>query len=246
MTTNEGTPTMPTIEPHRTLAELVTAHPELASPLDALGLDFCCGGQRRLDVAVAAAGLDLAAVSTQLEATAPKAAAGAEPEWQGMDGLVDHLETTHHAYLRAALPRLAALADKVAGVHGANHPELDELAALVHEIRADLEPHLDTEEQVLFPMIRGLAAAMPTSSSGSLDDSLRLMLDEHDRVGELLAGIRTVTGEYRVPDDGCASYRALYAELAELEADTHVHVHKENNELFPMARQAEDARMAAT
>ena len=35
------------------------------------------------------------------------------------------------------------------------------------------------------------------------------------------------------PADGCASYQALYEGLAELEADTHLHVHKENNVLFP-------------
>lgn len=238
---------MSNIQPHRTLAELVTTRPELAAPLDALGLDFCCGGQRRLDEAVAEAGLDLDAVTAELSATAPKTAAGAEPEWEGMTGLVDHLESTHHAYLSVALPRLAALADKVAAVHGANHPELVEVASLVREIRADLEPHLDKEEQVLFPMIRELAAATtaPTFHCGSLANPVRVMLDDHDRVGELLAAIRAATGQYRVPDDGCGSYHALYSGLAELEADTHLHVHKENNELFPMVLEAENALTAA-
>lgn len=31
----------------------------------------------------------------------------------------------------------------------------------------------------------------------------------------------------------CASYRSLYERLAHLEADTHRHVHLENNVLFP-------------
>ena len=59
------------------------------------------------------------------------------------------------------------------------------------------------------------------------------MLAEHDTAGDLLAQLRTLTGGYVVPDDGCASYQALYDGLAELEADTHLHVHKENNVLFP-------------
>ena len=103
------------------------------------------------------------------------------------------------------------------------------------ELRADLEPHLDKEEQVLFPMIRQLAGAQPASTfyAGSLVEPIAVLLSEHDRVGELLAQLRVLTHGYEVPADGCASYRACYEALAELEADTHMHVHKENNLLFP-------------
>lgn len=233
---------MQTVEPESILADLVIAHPEIAPRLDALGLDYCCGGQRRLSEAVHAAGLDLDIIRTYLNATPLSPVSEADREWDGIDGLVDHLETTHHAYLREALPRLAALADKVAGVHGGNHPELATVAGLVHEIRADLEPHLLREEQVLFPMIRHLAGAnsTPTFHCGSLSNPISVMLSEHDNVGDLLAQLRASTHGYQVPTDGCASYQALYAGLSQLEADTHMHVHKENNLLFPAVLEAEN------
>ncbi len=238
---------MLTLKPDTTLAELVTAHPELASRFDALGLDYCCGGQQLLTDAVGAAGLDLDVITAELQATPLQAGADAGPGWDGIDGLVDHLEATHHAYLHDALPRLTALADKVAGVHGANHPELARVAELVHEMQEELEPHLRKEEQVLFPMIRELAAASAASEfpCGSLVDPIRVMLGEHDSVGELLASLRAATDQYRVPDDGCGSYHALYSGLAELEADTHLHVHKENNELFPLVLETERTMTAA-
>ncbi len=237
---------MLTIESGTTLAQLVTAHPELASRFDALGLDYCCGGQRSLTDAVGAAGLDLDAITAELRATPPRVGADVGSQWDGIDGLVDHLEATHHAYLREALPRLVTLADKVANVHGSNHPELIAVAELVHELRADLEPHLLEEEQVVFPMIRELAAvsAAPTSHRSSLVDAVRVLAGEHDNVGELLAALRAAADDYRVPDDGCGSYHALYAGLAELEADTHLHVHKENNELFPLVLETERALTA--
>ncbi len=232
---------MSTIESNVTLADLVIARPELAPRLDALGLDYCCGGRTSLASAVTAAGLNLAAITAELDAVPPTPVSSSD--WVGIDGLVDHLEATHHSYLKEALPRLEALADKVAGVHGANHPELVTLAKLVHEIRADLEPHLLKEEQVLFPMIRELATASATPSfhCGSLANPISVMLSEHDAVGDLLADIRSCTSDYEVPADGCASYVALYAGLAELEADTHLHVHKENNMLFPAVFEAEQA-----
>ena len=83
---------------------------------------------------------------------------------------------------------------------------------------------------------------MPGRSPGTRPESVtahdlggpvRVMLVEHDRAGELLARLRSLTDGYVAPADGCASYRALYDGLAALEADTHLHVHKENNVLFP-------------
>lgn len=237
---------MDLIDSDLTLASLVTQRPELATHLNALGLDFCCGGQRRLVDAVDEGGLDLAETVTTLQAV-PVAAAGSSESDAGnwntlsMVELVDHLESTHHVYLRDALVRIDAVAEKVAGVHGERHPELADVLGTFRELRADLEPHLMKEEQVLFPMIRELETATesPSFHCGTLRNPISVMASEHDRAGELLARLRSLTDAYTVPDDGCASYQLLYSGLAELEADTHLHVHKENNLLFPKAIEAE-------
>jgi regulator of cell morphogenesis and NO signaling len=222
-----------------TLAELVSAHPGAARVLERHHLDYCCGGADRLAAACAERGVDPASVLDELTALGPEAT----PDWAAMGPaeLVDHLEATHHRYLKEELPRLTALVDKVAGVHGDRHPELRDVQRTSAELRADLEPHLMKEEQVLFPMIRELdgATTAPSFHCGTLQNPIRMMLMEHDRAGELLARLRELTSGYQVPDDGCASYQALYAGLAELELDTHQHVHKENNLLFPAVLERE-------
>jgi regulator of cell morphogenesis and NO signaling len=127
-------------------------------------------------------------------------------------------------------------------VHGRNHPELHEVAAAFEELRSDLEPHMLKEERVLFPMIWELASAneqRPAFHCGSLRNPISVMLIEHDRAGELLVRLRELTQGYAPPADGCASYEACYRALSELEADTHLHIHKENNLLFPMVVQME-------
>jgi regulator of cell morphogenesis and NO signaling len=234
---------MNSIDPNATLAALVTAHPALATVFGSLGLDYCCGGRRTLADAVASGGLDLDTVLAGLASEAETEPVVDAEDWTAMppSALVDHLEATHHAYLREALPRATALADKVASVHAERHPELNLVARLVADVRAELEPHLLKEERILFPMIRELGASTPTPQfhCGSLANPIRVMEFEHDRAGELLAQLRAATSGYAVPDDGCASYHALYIALAELEADTHLHVHKENNLLFPAVLAAE-------
>ncbi len=219
---------------HTTLAAIVTAQPSLARELETRGLDYCCGGAATLADSCRANDLDVDTVLAELTAVNVD---GATPAWatMGVVELVDHLESTHHQYLWAELPRLSTLADKVVSVHAERHPELAEIAACYATLRADLEPHLTNEEHVLFPLVRELASAEmePTFHCGVLSNPISALLAEHDIVGELLARLRELTNGYQTPTDGCASYAALFTGLAELEADTHLHVHKENNVLFP-------------
>jgi regulator of cell morphogenesis and NO signaling len=217
----------------RTLGDLVAEVPGRASVLERLGLDYCCHGDRSVADACATAGLDPAAVVAELDQPAPAAAQAEHPT--DPSALVDHIEATHHAYLHAELPALEALAGKVADVHGARHAELADVRRLVAALRADLEPHLLKEERVLFPAIRALTTGAREFPFGTVENPIRMMRVEHDQAGDLLAELRTVTGGYTVPDDGCASYRSLYERLVVLESDTHVHIHLENNVLFPEA-----------
>lgn len=231
---------MTTIDRTTTLAALVDDRPELAPLLERLELDYCCGGARSLEDACAAAGLDLDSTTCELA----EFAGPSEPaEWVDLDpgALCDHIESTHHVYLTAALPRLHDLVDRVVGVHGERHPELLDVQRTFRELRADLEPHLVKEERILFPMIRTLETAedTPEFHCGSVRNPIGVMCFEHERAGELLGELRGITGGWATPDDGCASYSLLYRGLAELEADTHLHIHKENNVLFPAAVEQE-------
>lgn len=240
---------MTKIDVSTTLAEAVDAFPQLAREFERRGLDYCCGGQRSLGDACTLAGLDPAATIAELAAVDPTAGGTAESaEWTSMtaDVLVDHIEATHHRYLWDEMPRITALVDKIVSVHGGRHAELKEIESCFASVCADLGPHMLKEEQVLFPMIRELATSteVPTFHCGSLRNPISVMLTEHDAVGDLLAKLRLLTGGYTSPADGCATYAACFAAMAEFEADTHLHIHKENNVLFPLVTRLEAERAA--
>ncbi len=160
-----------------------------------------------------------------------------------LTAMADELEATHHAHLRAVLPEIHNRAAILADTHATRHPELAPLAALVQELRAELEPHLVTEEQVLFPFARQLDGAdtMPRFPCGSVRNPIGVMMAEHDRTGELLARMRAATAGYVAHGDAPAGIQHLYQDLSELEADTLAHIHKENHGLFPAAMAAERA-----
>jgi regulator of cell morphogenesis and NO signaling len=225
------------IDPSMTLGDIVTMRPSLAADLERRGLDYCCHGGRTLADAAREAGLEAQTVADELSAAHVGESAA---DWAslGVVDLVEHIEIVHHRYLWAELPRITALVDMIVTVHGERHPELAEVQRLYNELRSDLEPHLTREEQELFPMIRHLDATAggPDSHDPAIVAQIEVLAAEHETVGDLLDELHRVTSGYTTPADGCASYAACYRALAVLEADTHLHVHKENNLLFPAAR----------
>ncbi|KAA0236267.1 MAG: Iron-sulfur cluster repair protein YtfE [Acidimicrobiales bacterium] len=239
---------MSTLDPDTVVSSLVTERPSRATVLDALGIDYCCNGHRTVVQACASAGIGVAELRDALQnhdASSDEADTEVSAAWATMriGELTDHIEGVHHTYTHETMPRLGSLADKVVGVHGDRHPELSEIQGAYQALRSELESHLMKEERVLFPMCRELDSAegTPEFHCGTLQNPIRVMGQEHDVAGELLARLRRLSSDYTPPDDACESYRALYAGLEELEADLHLHIHKESNVLFPavLAREAE-------
>ncbi len=231
-------PTSGAIDPLEStpLAEIANLASGVPALLESFGLDYCCHGDDLLGAACTAAAVDPNEVLRELHSLL-EAPATDENDWMHLDpsALTVHIESVHHAYLHEALPRLDALLDKVTSVHSDRHPELHELRSLFRQLRADLTPHLAKEEQVLFPRIRELSADGRPGEfhCGSLQAPISVMMSEHELDGDLLAELHSVSRGWMVPADGCASYHALFEGLAELERDTHLHIHKENNVLFP-------------
>ncbi len=232
---------MEAISPDTHVADLVLAEPSRARILEQLGIDYCCGGRKSLAVACQTRGLDpeqvIAALTEQRDNDTD------ETDWTAasLRQLVDHIVQAHHGYLRKELPALGTLIAKVAARHGAGHPELHDVAAIYDELAAELTQHLAKEEQILFPMCTALEAGEGMRAA-VIDQPINVMLHEHDGVAHALNRIHTLTGGYRPPTAACNSYRAMLARLATLETDTHLHVHEENNILFPRALQLASAR----
>jgi regulator of cell morphogenesis and NO signaling len=232
-----------TIDPEATVATLVLEQPGRARVFERFAIDYCCGGKVPLRAACEERGLDVGLVLDAL-AESPRAETDwAETDWAAasLEALCTHIVDHHHAYLREELPPLAALTEKVARAHGDRHPELDNVAAIFAVLRAELESHMEKEEQLLFPACVALERRTETGLPFSVDAPIAAMVHEHDEVGAALERLRDLTGGYSPPGDACNSYRAMLDRLESLERDTHEHVHEENNILFPRAAALERA-----
>jgi len=221
------------------VGDLAVEMPLSIRVFEAWKIDYCCGGRTPLPDAVAGAGktIDEFLAALDILTDIPS------QDWSGdtLTTMAANIVSTYHGYTREELQLLEPLAQKVLDVHGDRRPELTDVLALLVALRDDMLPHMLKEEQILFPYVTQLEAGnAPTPFFGTVKNPVRKMMAEHDRVGELLASLRSVTDDYTPPESACFSYRELYRRLSDFEQRTHEHIHLENNLYFPRAVALED------
>lgn len=231
---------MESIQLDETVGAIVTRQPQLSRIFEDFGIDYCCGGKVPLGEACRKEGLDPQQVLARLEverAHTSAAPPSVDAAAMSLTQLADHIEQTHHVYLRSELPRLMMMAEKVANVHGAHDPRLPAVRDTVGALVAELSSHMMKEEHILFPMIRQMEMnpAAAADSAAMIAGPIRQMEVEHDMAGLGLERLTQLTDGYTAPEWACNTYRAFLDGLRRFEGDLHQHIHKENNVLFPRA-----------
>jgi regulator of cell morphogenesis and NO signaling len=226
---------------NETVGDVVARDYRAADVFEKYGIDFCCGGNVSVTEACRQRGVALQELQRELGTVLaePKDPAEDYGTWELHD-LATHIEKTHHAYLKENMATLAAYAEKIAQVHGPNHPEVIKISVIFQKMAADLTAHLREEEEVLFPAIRKAVAMKKEGAASAKDleamrETLATLTHEHDAVGEAIHEIRHLAKDYTVPEDACNTFMVTYRKLKEFEDDLHKHVHLENNILFPKA-----------
>lgn len=234
-----------TIDATTAVGELVLKAPGATRILERWNIDYSRTGALTLQQACESSGIDTSNMIASLNAAlAPKAE---QPDWNvvPLRQLIRHILENHHLYTRQECDALQELSKKVATRHGETHPETIKLAGMVYELAQELLQHMYKEEQILFPYVEALDAAIETGDPrpmpffGTAMNPIRMMMAEHEMVDVMLAQMRALTGDYELPEDACLSYTALYRRLQDLDADVQLHVYLENEILFPRTLQAE-------
>jgi regulator of cell morphogenesis and NO signaling len=233
-----------------TVADIAAGSLNAVRVFERLGIDYCCGGKRPLADVCQERGIDAAAIQAELEA-ANQTAAGEDRDWKTatLRELAAHIVDTHHGYLKRELQPLHDRLAKVYRVYNERYgPTFAGLPEVFADLRAEMEMHMRKEEMVLFPAIEKIESAvqaggpLPPSPFGTVANPIRMMEMEHESAGNALAEIRRITRDFEVPDYACVTFRALMSGLEELERDLHLHIHLENNILFPRAVELERSR----
>lgn len=224
------------------VGELVAEDYRTASVFKANKIDFCCRGNRSIGEACEQNSIEPNKLIEQLtEVSSVGEASATNYESWPLDLLVDYIEKKHHRYVESKIPEIKAFLEKIKTVHGSRHPELIEIQELFAQSAGDLTAHMKKEEFILFPFIRKMEKAHQLNQRlihpnfESVESPINMMKQEHDNEGVRFRKIRELTNDYSVPEDACTTYKVSFAMLEEFENDLHLHIHLENNILFPKA-----------
>ena len=224
------------------VGQVVATDYRAAAVFQKFGIDFCCKGNISIAEVCEAKNIDSKSLIQDL-VLALKQTDQATTDFNvwPLDLLADYIEKKHHRYVEEKIQQIKPYLAKIVSVHGVRHPELAEVESLFRQTAGELTAHMKKEEFILFPFIRKMAKAEHDHVSidrphfSTVENPVDMMKHEHQAEGERFEKIAALTGVYTPPPDACNTYRVAFALLQEFEADLHLHIHLENNILFPKA-----------
>ncbi len=230
----------------KTIGQIVADDYRSAAVFAKFGIDFCCNGNRGIEEACAQKKVDVGELRKKLEIALTETTAETTDykSWP-LDLLADYIEKKHHRYVEERIPVLTQYLHKINKVHGARHPELQEIHDHFVASGGELAMHMKKEELVLFPYIRKMIKAKLSGENlkeprfGTVKNPIQTMMHEHDNEGERFRQIEALSDNYTPPKDACNTYNVAFALLKEFQDDLHLHIHLENNILFPRAEELE-------
>ncbi|NGT47956.1 iron-sulfur cluster repair di-iron protein [Clostridium perfringens] len=220
------------------LGEVVTVYPAVVKKFNDMELDYCCGGSKSLEVALKEKGVDVDKFIEDLnkEFKEFKFENSQYVDWRekSSEELISHIVETHHGETFRLLKEIDPLMVKVFRVHFSHDLELlMKVHSLFGKLKCELEEHLLKEENILFPLMIKYDKAKDEKEKKEIEEDIRIIVNEHEAAGDILKELAEVTDDYKVPEWGCISFKLLYDYLHDLEKDLFIHIHKENNILFP-------------
>jgi regulator of cell morphogenesis and NO signaling len=241
---NKGVFEMQVQKEHK-IGETVAKNFRASRVFESYGLDFCCGGKKSIEAACKEKSIDTVKVLADLAQVEDVNDINAHfANWEP-DFLAEYIINNHHTYVTNSVSTIEHHLDKVVNAHGERHPEAAMVQSLFTELKTELLNHMAKEEKMLFPYIKKMCFAikntidMPAAPFGTVENPIKVMEAEHDNAGNIMRQINTLTNSYTPPADACTTFKVLYNELMEFENDLHMHVHLENNILFPKAAELE-------
>jgi regulator of cell morphogenesis and NO signaling len=228
-----------------TLGEIVKKNYKAAAVFERFTLDFCCRGNQNFTDACKAGKIEPSVIINELNRLESEQEHGVVFDTWPLDMLIDYIIKRHHTYVEEKTPLIKSYLHKICEVHGARHPELQKVREIFFEIGGELAIHMKKEELILFPFIKKLSQAnntkTPVTSSlfGSVSNPVDMMKEDHAVEGDKFRRLAALTNNYLIPADACNTFAVTYQFLDEFEKDLHLHIHLENNILFPKAIQLE-------
>lgn len=229
------------ITPETSLGEIVKNNFRAIRVLEKYNLDYCCGGKKLFSNICTEKGLNAEEITKELAKIENEYVSDKFNFWP-MSFLCDYIKVNHHDYLRRVFPVISQHIDKVVNAHGERFDYLPQLKEVFEKIREELLSHMEKEERVLFPYISGmdkLYRGVSFPPFGNVETPISVLIREHEEAGGDIELLKQITNNFTPPENACTTFKVTFNELDEFYRDLKIHIHLENNILFPKAIEIE-------
>jgi regulator of cell morphogenesis and NO signaling len=209
-------------------------------------VDFYCEGKRTLSETCAEMGLDVKIIVDEINSIDSEIN-GDLPKFNDMNltDLSNYIVDKHHSYVKKTLQSLENNLYAPAEIKN-DSPNFTSLRNQFDLLKVDLKNHSSKEENILFPYIKYLEECKKsddkpkTTSFGNISNPINVLESEHKTVRDILTKIKELTQNYSLLEKLSAVQKSVYTKFKEFELDLHIHIHLEDNLLFPKAIELEN------
>lgn len=229
------------ITPDTSLGEIVKNNFRAIRVLEKYNLDYCCGGKKLLSIVCSEKGLSPESITEELSKIEGEYVSEKFNFWPA-SFLCIYIVINHHDYLRRVLPVISAHIEKVVNAHGERFDYLPELKKVFARVQDELLSHMEKEEKILFPYICKMQESGNSNTYppfGKVDTPISVLIREHEEAGDEIETLKILTNNFTPPQNACTTFKVTFQELEEFYKDLKIHIHLENNILFPKAIEME-------
>jgi regulator of cell morphogenesis and NO signaling len=218
-----------------TVDSIVTRNLEAAKIFSAYGIEFCSGERRTLENACIEQNVSVTSLLEELSDL--KAGSGTLPDFNCMsiDALAVYVESIHHRYTDKKVVFIRHSIERLLRQHPNNEDQLTRLKNAFEVLAIHLRIHMRQEEFLIFPYIKSMVKKRIAVSRifRSIQEPLSAMHSDHDHEIQTFKLLNaSMVGK---PQKDFYGYKVTYSSIKELEMDLKIHMHLENNVLFPRA-----------
>lgn len=224
--------------PNKKLSDVINLNVRAIAVFDKYNFDYCFNGNRSIQDACKEKNLDISILINELKEISDEFQLDKFSEWW-LDFLIDYILNNHHQYIHKMIPVISDFSEKISDKYGEKYSELKSIAKIFSVVYKDLKQHMLKEEQILFPYIKQLVSLNIAGNKsekpyfGMIDNPIKMMESEHKNALDEFDKLKKLTNNFISPENSDEPLTNFFNKLRDFGKDLHVHIHQENNILFP-------------
>lgn len=224
--------------PNKKLSDVINLNVRAISVFDKYNFDYCFNGNRSIKEVCKEKNVDPRILIDELKNVSDDFQVDKFADWR-LDFLIEYILNNHHQYIHKMIPVISDLVRKISDELGEKYFDIISIARTFSVVYKDLKQHMLKEEQILFPYIKQLVSLKDSGNKsekpyfGMIENPIGMMNSDHKNALDEFYNLQKITNNFTSPENANDTVTILFNKLKDFGKDLHLHIHLENNILFP-------------